>query len=59
VRRVSPESRTSPGINDGRQPDTEPVTVQRRASNCGVVMVVGQKVALGRAHAHRTLTIHV
>ena len=30
------------------RPSTEPVTVQRRASNSGVIMVAGQKVALGR-----------
>jgi hypothetical protein len=33
--------------------------VQRRASNTGIVMVCGQKVALGRAHKHRTVTIAV
>jgi hypothetical protein len=33
------------------RPSTEPVTVQRRASNTGVIMVVGQKIALGRIHA--------
>jgi hypothetical protein len=38
---------------------TEPIRVQRRASNTGVVMVCGQKVALGRAHRHRTLAIAV
>jgi transposase InsO family protein len=41
------------------RPATEPVRVQRRASNTGVVMVVGQKVALGRVHAYRTVTIAV
>jgi transposase InsO family protein len=41
------------------RPTTEPVRVQRRASNAGVVMVVGQKVALGRVHAYRTVTIAV
>lgn len=41
------------------RPSTEPVTVQRRASATGVVMVTGQKVALGRVHAERTVTIHV
>jgi hypothetical protein len=41
------------------QPATGPVRVQRRASNSGVVMVVGQKIALGRVHAHKTLTIDV
>jgi hypothetical protein len=41
------------------QPRTEPVTLQRRASNTGTVMVVGQKIALGRVHAHKTVTIDV
>ena len=41
------------------RPTVEPVTVQRRASNSGVVMVVGQKLALGRAHAHTVVTAHV
>jgi hypothetical protein len=41
------------------RPATEPVRVQRRASNTGIVMVVGQKVALGRVHAYRTVTIAV
>jgi transposase InsO family protein len=41
------------------RPPTEPVTAQRRASNTGVIVVCGQRVALGRTHAHRTLTIHV
>lgn len=41
------------------RPRTEPVTVQRRASNTGVIMVAGQKVALGRAHAHTVVTVHV
>jgi transposase InsO family protein len=41
------------------QPATGPVQVQRRASNTGVVMVVGQKIALGRVHAGTTVTIDV
>lgn len=41
------------------QPATGPTRVQRRASNSGVVMVVGQKVALGRLHAGKTHTIDV
>jgi hypothetical protein len=41
------------------QTATGPVHVQRRASNSGVVMVVGQKVALGRANAGKTVTIEV
>jgi transposase InsO family protein len=41
------------------RPNLEPVRVQRRASNTGVVMVAGQKVALGRVHAGKTVTIAV
>nr|WP_210414789.1 IS481 family transposase [Microlunatus elymi] len=41
------------------RPSTEPITVQRRASNTGVVTVAGQHVALGREHQHRTVTVHV
>jgi hypothetical protein len=41
------------------RPSTEPITVQRRASNTGVIMVTGQNVALGRQHKHRTVTVHV
>jgi len=41
------------------RPSTEPIRVQRRASNTGVIMVCGQKVALGRVHQHQTVTIHV
>jgi transposase InsO family protein len=41
------------------RPRREPITVQRRASNTGVVVVCGQKVALGRAHQHQTVKIHV
>jgi hypothetical protein len=41
------------------RPVTEPVRVQRRASNTGIIMICGQKVALGRAHKHQTLTIAV
>jgi hypothetical protein len=41
------------------RPSVEPITVQRRASNSGVIMVVGQKLALGRAHAYQELTVHV
>ena len=33
------------------RPSAEPVRVQRRASNTGVIMVAGQKIALGRIHA--------
>jgi transposase InsO family protein len=41
------------------RPSVEPVRVQRRASNSGVIMVAGQKVALGRLHARATVTVHV
>jgi hypothetical protein len=41
------------------QPRTDPIRVQRLASNSGIVMVVGQKVALGRIHARKTVTIEV
>jgi transposase InsO family protein len=39
------------------QPSTAPVQVQRRASATGVIMVAGQKIALGRIHAGKTVTI--
>jgi hypothetical protein len=41
------------------RPSAEPVRVQRRASNTGVIMVVGQKIALGRIHKHQTITVLV
>ena len=41
------------------RPSVEPVRVQRVASNSGVIMVVGQKVALGRVHARAIVTVHV
>jgi hypothetical protein len=41
------------------QPSTGPIRVQRRASNSGIVMVVGQKIALGRAYKHQTVPIDV
>ena len=41
------------------RPSTEPIRVQRRASNTGVITVCGQKVALGRIHRHQTRTVHV
>jgi transposase InsO family protein len=41
------------------QPPTSPVTVQRRASNTGTIMVTGQVLALGRTHAHTVVTVHV
>ena len=41
------------------RPSTEPVTVQRRASSTGVIMVAGQKIALGRIHAGHVVTVRV
>jgi transposase InsO family protein len=41
------------------RPSTEPVTVQRRASTTGVIMVAGQNIAIGRQHQHQTVTVHV
>jgi len=41
------------------RPSAEPVRVQRRASNTGVIMVVGQKIALGRVHKGQTVTVLV
>ena len=41
------------------RPSTEPVTAQRVASNTGVIMVAGQKIALGRIHAGQIVTVHV
>ena len=41
------------------RPTVEPIRAQRRASNTGIIMVAGQKIALGRLHRHRTLTVTV
>ena len=41
------------------RPPAEPVRVQRRASATGVIVVCGQKIALGRVHAGQTLAIAV
>jgi transposase InsO family protein len=41
------------------RPSAEPVTAQRRASNTGVIMIAGQKIALGRIHAGQVVTVHV
>lgn len=40
-------------------PSVEPITVQRRASNSGVIMAAGQKITLGRTHVHAVVTVHV
>ena len=41
------------------RPSAEPIRVQRRASATGVIMVAGQKAALGRSHAGQTVTVMV
>jgi transposase InsO family protein len=41
------------------QPSADPARVQRRASATGVIMVAGQKIALGRGHAGQTVTVLV
>ena len=41
------------------QPPTDPIRIQRRASDTGVVMVARQKIALGRVHAGKTISIAV
>lgn len=38
------------------RPSAEPARVQRRVSNTGVIMMCGQKIALGRVHKHQTVT---
>jgi hypothetical protein len=38
---------------------TEPVRVQRRASNTGVITVARQQVALSRGQTHQTVTVAV
>src|SRR4051794_29885621 len=41
------------------RPRTEPVTVQRRVSATGVIVACRQRVALGRIHAGRIVSVHV
>ena len=41
------------------RPSTEPIRVQRRASATGVIVLAGQKIALGRVHQHQAVTVHV
>jgi hypothetical protein len=50
--------RTQP-VGPVPRPSTEPVRVQRRASKDGVIMVAGQKVALGREYRRQTVTVAV
>jgi len=39
------------------RPSAEPVTVQRRAGNTGVIMVAGRKIALGRIYCAQIVTV--
>ena len=41
------------------QPSAAPVPVQRRVSATGVIMVAGQRAALGRIHAGQAVTVLV
>ena len=41
------------------RPSQEPIRIQRRASDTGVIMVAGQKVALGRTHRGQEVEILV
>lgn len=68
VRRTRPNPLTPeqlqglPGVRPAgppARPSTEPVRLQRRASNTGVIMVLDQKVALGRVHGQQTVMVAV
>jgi hypothetical protein len=41
------------------RPSQEPIRIQRRLSDTGVIMVAGQKVALGRTHRGQEVEILV
>ena len=41
------------------RPSVEPIRVQRRASKDGIICVCKQKVALGRIHRYKTVTVYV
>jgi hypothetical protein len=70
IRHFVPRISHTPGVDQARRlrqptrrattrPSTEPVRVQRRGSNSGVIMVCGQMVSLGRAHRHKPRTVWV
>ena len=40
------------------RPSIEPIRAQRRVAATGVILVTGQRVSLGRAHAGQTITDH-
>ena len=46
-------------VGEVPRPSTEPIRVQRRASNTGLIVVAGQQVALGRGLTGQTVTVHV
>ena len=46
-------------VGEVPRPSTEPIRVQRRASNTGLIMVAGQQVALGRGFTGQTVTVLV
>ncbi len=53
--RYQPIGGNQPPAGPPPRPTAEPLTVQRRASNTGVIMIAGQKITLGRIHAGRTV----
>jgi hypothetical protein len=48
-----------PGCAEPVRPGHRPARVQRRTSAIGVIVVCGQKIALGRIHAGQAVTIAV
>ena len=47
------------GAAAGRPEPAHTGRIQRRASNTGGICVCSQKIALGREHARKTVTVHV
>jgi transposase InsO family protein len=41
------------------RPSAAPVTVQRQVTTNGIIMITGQKIALGRTRAGQIVTVHV
>jgi len=41
------------------RPSSEPIRIQRRVSDTGIIMVAGQNIALGRTHRGQEVQIHV
>ena len=46
-------------VGERPRPSPEPITVQRKADKSGTLMVVKQRVSIGRVFAHATVTIHI